>query len=134
MSSHKIISLLTIAMSIHLIYIVLPMIVWWFSPNVYIISFRKKLNRIQNLLKLWRIKDWWCSWNILWNHQNVISEFIYLPVSIWSLFLFIQSGTANPSNKDVPRINRFLEELRSMNCRLDSPTAVTIPTQKQAIY
>lgn len=53
-----------------------------------------------------------------------------LPVSICCVFLVAQYGTAIPIKNDVPTINKFLEEVKSTNCRFDSPTANSIPAKK----
>ena len=49
-----------------------------------------------------------------------------VPVSI-SLFALSQTGKLRPKKSDTPRMKIFLEEVRSTNCRFESPTAVTIP-------
>ena len=36
-----------------------------------------------------------------------------------------------PKKRENPSTNRFREELRSMNCRLESPTATMIPNMAQ---
>ena len=50
-----------------------------------------------------------------------------LPVCIAPLFCFKYLGRASPKNNEKPMMNRFLDELRSTNCRLDNPTAAIIP-------
>ena len=57
----------------------------------------------------------------------IIHELNALPVLMRSLLVAIQLGIDKPIIRDRPRTKRFLLEFRSTNCRLDKPTAVTIP-------
>ena len=45
--------------------------------------------------------------------------------------LLIHVGSERPKNMEKPKTKRFREELRSVNCRLEIPTAVIIPVNKQ---
>lgn len=52
---------------------------------------------------------------------------VYVPVLMTSGSAFRYFGNIKPINIEVPMISRFLLDLSETNCRLDSPTDVTIP-------
>lgn len=50
-----------------------------------------------------------------------------IPVFIQPGLAVIYLGAIRPTSNEVPMITRFLLDFRDTNCRLDSPTDVTIP-------
>jgi hypothetical protein len=44
-----------------------------------------------------------------------------------NLSSFSKTSLTSPKNSENPKINRFLDEFRSTNCRFDSPTAEIMP-------
>ena len=72
--------------------------------------------------------------NMLLERMTVITlSRVTLPVLIdlWFSSISIHFGNTREKNNEKPRMNRFLVEFRSTNCRLDRPTAVMIPNMTE---
>ena len=56
-----------------------------------------------------------------------------LPVFMNPGFLFNHIGKDNPMNTANPKIKRFREEFKSTNCKLETPTALIMPSRKKEV-
>lgn len=61
----------------------------------------------------------------IWTRFNF--SFVYLPVSMASLVDLIQCWSIMAINMDIPIMDRFLLEFRSMNCKFDNMTPASTP-------